>query len=89
MTKAIVTMALAVVGEYDRFKRLRAALDYDDLILRTRDLLLRGEMAQWVLYKLDGGIDHILVDEAQDTSHDQWQIVRQACRRIFRRQGRA
>ena len=87
VTKAIVAMALAVVGEYDRFKRLRAALDYDDLILRTRDLLLRGEMAQWVLYKLDNGIDHILVDEAQDTSHDQWQVIRQLADEFFAGKG--
>lgn len=33
-------------------------------------------MAQWVLFRLDGGIDHILVDEAQDTSPLQWQVIR-------------
>ena len=32
-------------------------------------------MAAWVLYRLDGGIDHILVDEAQDTSPVQWDVI--------------
>ncbi|MEO0830780.1 MAG: UvrD-helicase domain-containing protein, partial [Pseudomonadota bacterium] len=51
-------------------------LDFDDLIIRARDLLARPGLADWVLYKLDGGIDHLLVDEAQDTSPRQWDIVR-------------
>src|SRR5690606_29825454 len=37
--------------------------------------LTRSRMAAWVLYKLDGGIDHILIDEAQDTSPDQWDVI--------------
>ena len=32
-------------------------------------------IAAWVLYRLDGGIDHILIDEAQDTSPTQWRII--------------
>ena len=60
------------------------ALDFDDLILKTTSLLSgdRGE-AQWVLFKLDGGLDHILVDEAQDTSPEQWQIVSSLAREFF------
>ena len=55
-------------------KSYRALLDYDDLILKTRDLLGDGRI-NWVHYKLDGGIDHILVDEAQDTSPEQWEVI--------------
>lgn len=51
-------------------------LDFDDLIRRTESLLQESSMAQWVLWRLDGGIDHILVDEAQDTSPGQWQVIR-------------
>ncbi|WBU63817.1 double-strand break repair helicase AddA [Paracoccus aerodenitrificans] len=50
-------------------------LDFDDLITRTATLLSDAAMAQWVLFRLDGGIDHILVDEAQDTSPEQWCVV--------------
>ncbi|TRD22044.1 double-strand break repair helicase AddA [Palleronia caenipelagi] len=50
-------------------------LDFDDLILGARDLLSKREVADWVLYRLDGGIDQILVDEAQDTSPVQWTVI--------------
>lgn len=56
-------------------KRRHAQLTYDDLILKTRDVFTKSELAPWILYKLDGGIDHILIDEAQDTSPEQWDIV--------------
>lgn len=51
-------------------------LDFDDLIRRSARLLRESSMAQWVLWRLDGGIDHILVDEAQDTSPEQWSVIR-------------
>ena len=60
---------------YTQAKRRRGVLDYDDLILSTLNLLKRSGAAAWVLYKLDGGIDHLLIDEAQDTSPEQWEIV--------------
>ncbi|WP_151719160.1 double-strand break repair helicase AddA [Gemmobacter serpentinus] len=60
---------------YERRKMLRGALDFDDLIARAKALLTDPAVAQWVLFRLDGGIDHILVDEAQDTSPDQWAVI--------------
>ncbi|MGH6993572.1 MAG: UvrD-helicase domain-containing protein, partial [Caulobacteraceae bacterium] len=60
---------------YEGAKAERRALDYDDLIERARDLLTRKADAAWVLYKLDGGIDHLLLDEAQDTSPEQWEVI--------------
>lgn len=50
-------------------------LDFDDLIVKAGDLLSDPSVAQWVLFRLDGGIDHILVDEAQDTSPGQWKVI--------------
>ena len=67
--------AATFLKHYEASKQARGWLDFDDLILKTRDLLANSEMAQWVLYKLDGGIDHILVDEAQDTSPAQWDVI--------------
>ena len=75
-TRAIATLAADVLHRYTRIKQARSLLDFDDLIARTRRLLLQGGASSWVLYKLDGGIDHILVDEAQDTSAAQWDILR-------------
>jgi ATP-dependent helicase/nuclease subunit A len=77
---AASTAALLIIGEallaaYGDLKDERALLDYDDLIGATRRLLGADGRTAWVHYKLDGGIDHILVDEAQDTSPEQWRIV--------------
>ena len=74
-TRALITIAAAVIARYAREKERRALLDYDDLIDKTLQLFTRSSAA-WVLYKLDLGIDHVLIDEAQDTSKKQWQIVR-------------
>ena len=61
---------------YAERKMRHGWLDFDDLILKARGLLTDAAVAQWVLYRLDGGIDHILVDEAQDTSPAQWDVIR-------------
>ena len=74
-TKALVTIAADVIARYHAEKERRALLDYDDLIDKTLDLFARSSAA-WVLYKLDLGIDHVLVDEAQDTSPKQWEIIK-------------
>jgi len=87
LTEALITVALAVVQVYDRLKRERAALDYDDLTRATLALLEKSHAAEWVLYKLDGGLDHILVDEAQDTSPQQWQIVVKLAEEFFSGEG--
>lgn len=76
----------AVRNAYQNVKRTRAALDYDDLIDRTRHLL-KMSGAAWVHYKLDEGLDHILVDEAQDTSPDQWEIIRSLSDEFFSGRG--
>jgi ATP-dependent helicase/nuclease subunit A len=57
-------------------KRAKGLYDFDDLIAKAAQLLEGHEAAQWVLYKLDKGLTHILVDEAQDTSPAQWTIVK-------------
>ncbi len=72
---ALLTVAHEVLRRYEDEKTRRGLLDYDDLIDKTLDLL-RNVDAAWVHYKLDLGIDHLLIDEAQDTSSKQWEIVR-------------
>ena len=74
-TLALHGFARAVLPEYERRKQLRGWLDFDDLIDKARHLLNDPAVAAWVLYRLDGGIDHILVDEAQDTSPEQWDVI--------------
>jgi ATP-dependent helicase/nuclease subunit A len=74
-TVALVRLASAVFARVEALKNARGALDFDDLIAATVALFARHDAA-WVLYKLDAGIDHILVDEAQDTSPAQWRILK-------------
>ncbi len=74
-TVAVMRLAEAAMQRYHALKAQRAALDFDDLIRAAGSLLGDNHDAQWVLYKLDGGLDHILVDEAQDTSPTQWRVV--------------
>ena len=82
-TAALLTVSADMLGRYSRVKAERDALDFDDLIIRTRDLLASDKSVQWVQYKLDEGIDHILVDEAQDTSPMQWLVVRALAEEFF------
>ena len=72
---ALHQFAGAFLPAYSREKTRRGVLDYDDLIQKTLQLLTKTKDATWVLYKLDGDIDHILIDEAQDTSPAQWQVI--------------
>ena len=74
-TSALLRLGGAVLESYESFKASRALLDFDDLVLKSSALLERPGVAPWVLYKLDGGIDHILIDEAQDTNPEQWRVV--------------
>ncbi|MEO0798369.1 MAG: double-strand break repair helicase AddA [Pseudomonadota bacterium] len=80
---ALARLAADVDRRYRAAKTERALLDFDDLIDRTVSLLHSSDDAQWVLFKLDGGIDHILIDEAQDTSGRQWQIATRLANAFF------
>ncbi len=82
-TLALHRLADAVLQRYTAGKARRAGLDFEDLIVRTASLLGTAEATEWVLYKLDGGLDHILVDESQDTSPAQWDIVSALAREFY------
>jgi ATP-dependent helicase/nuclease subunit A len=86
-TAALVELGSALLEAYAAAKRSVARLDYDDLILLTGQLLNRQGIAPWVLFKLDGGIDHILIDEAQDTSPQQWEVVARLAEEFFTGEG--
>ncbi len=73
-TQALLHIATAAAANYRREKAERGLLDYDDLIDKTLAMLTRVSSG-WVHYKLDRGVDHVLIDEAQDTSPRQWDIV--------------
>ncbi|HEY8963690.1 MAG TPA: UvrD-helicase domain-containing protein, partial [Alphaproteobacteria bacterium] len=73
-TKSLLSFGGSALAAYQAEKRRRNLSDFEDLIVLTKKLL-SGDGVHWVQYKLDQGIDHILVDEAQDTNPDQWDII--------------
>ncbi len=83
MTHHLLVVGQAIIRRYQDLKIAQAGLDFDDMINHTRALLTKASMSSWVLYKLDGGLDHILVDEAQDTNPEQWDIVESLIREFF------
>ncbi|WP_341367764.1 double-strand break repair helicase AddA [Yoonia sp. BS5-3] len=76
-TQALYAFGTKFVPNYEARKLAMGALDFDDLIHKANALLIDPNVAQWVLFRLDGGIDHVLVDEAQDTSPTQWSVIKQ------------
>src|SRR4029079_18215742 len=73
-TQALLQISTAAAANYRREKQERGLLDYEDLIDKTLDMVIRVSPG-WVHYKLDRGVDHVLIDEAQDTSPKQWEII--------------
>ena len=86
-TVKALTLAKAHAAFYESAKARQGALDFSDLVVRTVDLLTERSTAAWVLFKLDGGIEHVLVDEAQDTAPDQWAIFKALTEEFFSGEG--
>ncbi len=84
---ALIEVAARHLRLYDDEKTRHAVLDYGDQIARSRSLLARAGIAPWVLYKLDGGLDHLLIDEAQDTSPTQWAVIAALAEEFFAGEG--
>lgn len=82
-TAALLTLGKELLDCYARLKTHHAKLDYQDLIDKAHALLAQSGISPWILYKLDGGIDHVLVDEAQDTSPEQWSILQALTEEFF------
>ncbi|MCX2724374.1 double-strand break repair helicase AddA [Roseibium salinum] len=80
---SLLRLAEAVIRHYEQAKTARGFLDFEDLVVKTATLLQKSDAAQWVQYKLDQGLDHILVDEAQDTSPRQWEVVQALASEFF------
>lgn len=87
-TVALYQIANAILHYYQNLKKMQSVLDYEDQISATCNLLCDSTQYQWVLYKLDNQIEHLLIDEAQDTSPAQWDIVDAVTNEFFVGEGR-
>ena len=74
--EALAVVAKAVIEKYEQLKAKDGLLEYDDLIINTMRLLQESDNAYYALYNLDITIDHILIDEAQDTNSIQWDLIK-------------
>jgi ATP-dependent helicase/nuclease subunit A len=86
-TAALYLVGYHIMGLYLARKSELGAFDFSDLIERAAGLLERSGNAQWVLYKIDRGLKHVLVDEAQDTSPKQWSIIKAITEEFFAGRG--
>lgn len=84
---AVLDILVAIAKRYEDDKRRHALLDFDDLVTRLGDLLDNLAIGPWVQYKLDAGIEHILVDESQDTNDQQWRVVKALAAEFFAGEG--
>lgn len=82
-SEAVLDVVSAIAARYEAEKRRHALLDFDDLVDKLGDLFDNAALGPWVQYKLDAGIDHILVDESQDTNEQQWRVVTALEREFF------
>ena len=81
-TLALLALAQPVLEAYAQRKAQAGAVDFDDLIQAARRLL-HDPGSAWVLYKLDGGLDHLLLDESQDSNPEQWEIAARLAEEFF------
>ena len=84
---ALYDLAQMRAQALEESRKRKAQLDFDDLIDKTEELF-SSDLTPWVLYKLDGSFDHVLIDEAQDTNSAQWSIVEKLTEEIFSNQAR-
>lgn len=82
-TVAMFDLSAAFSQMYRDIKSAHNVLDFEDMILYTRKLFSNPETMGWVLSQLDLSLSHILVDEAQDTSPAQWDILRMLSGEFF------
>lgn len=83
LTQGFIILSYYLHLAYQQLKQQNNSLDYSDLIHIANNLLSNNEHAQWIRYKLDGGIDHVFIDEAQDNSPKQWSIIGRITEEFF------
>jgi len=86
-TAALLNLTKTILQQFAQEKIKQNCLDYDDLIIKSGIVLTTANTSSWVLYKVDKTIDHLLIDEAQDTSLEQWEIIQALASEFFSGEG--
>ncbi|MGJ3230717.1 MAG: UvrD-helicase domain-containing protein [Oceanicaulis sp.] len=87
VSRAALHLAARFLDEYAARLDRRRVVDFADLVERARALLTDSEARAWALYKLDQGLEHVLVDEAQDTAPEQWAVINAVTEEFFAGEG--
>ncbi|MGH8456288.1 MAG: UvrD-helicase domain-containing protein [Stenotrophobium sp.] len=74
-SEAALTLSLAALEEFQDECRLRNRIGFTDLEWLACRLLRNPDAGAWVQFKLDQRVDHLLLDEFQDTSPTQWRLL--------------
>lgn len=85
----LLELSNLIITKYNDAKKKSGNIDYNDLIILTNNLLQNPEFSDWIKMKMDSNFDHILVDESQDTNHQQWDIIKALCEDFFSGQGQS
>jgi ATP-dependent helicase/nuclease subunit A len=75
LARAVRQLFAIAVKEYQRTLRKHAVLDFADVLQRTLALLSQMDEFSRSRFKLEARYQHVLVDEFQDTSRAQWELV--------------
>ncbi|MBT06165.1 MAG: double-strand break repair helicase AddA [Rhodospirillaceae bacterium] len=86
-SSALLNLTKKILEQFSQEKIKQNCLDYNDLIIKSGIILTSADVSSWVLYKVDRSVDHLLIDEAQDTSLDQWEIIRALASEFFAGEG--
>ena len=73
--RELLAFALRALDLYSELKRRDRVLDFQDLEDLALRLLTDPETGPQVHYRLDARLDHVLLDEFQDTNRNQWELL--------------
>ncbi len=75
LARSVQQLFAIALEQYQRALRKHGVLDFSDVLERTLTLLGQMEEFSRSRFKLESRFQHVLVDEFQDTSRAQWQLV--------------
>ena len=75
LARAVQRLLAVALDQYQRTLRKHGVLDFSDVLQRTLTLLAQMDEFSRSRFKLESRYQHVLVDEFQDTSRAQWELV--------------